>query len=164
MAIPCYVYLLLNTITGKCYVGSSGNPKNRYATHISNLKRNKHSVDDMQSDFNKYGDCFQMILLDTINDVNERPKEYAWMQKLNTTDRRYGYNYKDQTLVSGRPSKRAKHFYEYQGQKYTVGQLSLLTNVPYACLQRRLSAGWSVEKALNTTFDARYVKTKKKIC
>lgn len=164
MEIPRCVYLLLNTITGKCYVGSSGNPNLRFSGHLSNLRRHRHPVEDMQSDYDKYGECFQLILLEVIETFDDRKKEYEWMRKLNTTDRCYGYNYKDNTNVANRPNKKAKYLYEYQGRKLTVGQLSQLTSVSYPCLMARLRAGWDAEKALNTTFDMRCPKQKRKIC
>ena len=143
------VYLLYNTVTKKGYVGSSGNVSLRIKSHLSNLRCGHHPVEEMQSDFDEYGEHFVSFILDTASDYSEWHKERDWIRKLKTFDKRYGYNYKDNLIVPGRPSKRTKHFYEYQGKKITAGELSLIANVPYRTLQSRLLAGWNVERAVN---------------
>ena len=96
MKIPRKVYMIRNTITQKCYIGSSSNVLHRFRSHMNNLKQGNHPVEDMQSDYDEYGDHFQLSILDDVSNYQDRFKEYMWMDKMQTSDRRKGYNYKDQ--------------------------------------------------------------------
>lgn len=49
------VYCILNTITGKKYIGSSLNIKARLRSHYSELLHNKHDNSHLQRSYNKYG-------------------------------------------------------------------------------------------------------------
>lgn len=48
------IYKISNTISNKCYIGSTNNAYHRYRTHISLLKRNKHYSLHLQKAYNKY--------------------------------------------------------------------------------------------------------------
>lgn len=142
---PRKVYLITNIVNGKMYVGSSNNPNRRYRYHISLLKSGKHPVEDMQNDFLKYGNCFNLSIIDSINSYEERNKEYEWMQKLKTVDRKSGYNYKDGHW------RTIKHLFIYQGEQRTVAELSAITGISKTVLYNRLLAfNWDVEKAATT--------------
>ena len=52
------VYIIKNSVNGKVYIGSSGNIKNRFSTHKSNFKHNRHQNKRMQIEYNKHGDIF----------------------------------------------------------------------------------------------------------
>lgn len=92
---PRSVYTIKNTKTGKIYVGSSCEPDRRFECHMSALRRGRHSVKDMQKDFERYGDCFEFSIVDEMSSPNERDKEFEWMFQLKTYDRSVGYNYQD---------------------------------------------------------------------
>ena len=49
----CGVYKIINTRTGKFYIGSTKNAKIRKKTHFSELRRNIHHCDHLQKAFNK---------------------------------------------------------------------------------------------------------------
>ena len=49
----------------------------------------------MQNDYDTYGECFSVTILDKISRYEDRVKEYEWIFKLKTYDRNFGYNYKD---------------------------------------------------------------------
>lgn len=89
------VYVLTNRMNGKKYVGSSHHSYYRMKQHIYALKRNDHPCKNMQEDFNKYGDCFDLSFVDLVTSSREKSEEYKWMIKLKTYDERYGYNYAD---------------------------------------------------------------------
>lgn len=55
MLLPAWVYVIRNEATGRSYVGISSNPKRRKKQHFWRLQAGKHPVEDMQTDFNKYG-------------------------------------------------------------------------------------------------------------
>lgn len=50
------IYLILNTVTGKYYVGETVNLNRRRIGHFSELRRNIHRNDHLQKSFNKYGE------------------------------------------------------------------------------------------------------------
>lgn len=95
MIIPRDIYMLQNTVTGKIYVGSSKDARLRAYQHMVLLRNEEHIVEDMQADYDEYGEHFKLTILEKINDFMDRGKEYEWMRKLESFDRRYGYNYKD---------------------------------------------------------------------
>lgn len=47
-------------------------------------------------------------------------------------------------------NKRTNHFITYNGETKTIGQWSEATGLTWACIKRRIDAGWNIEKALNT--------------
>jgi len=55
-------------------------------------------VEDMQADFDKYGERFTLSILDEVRVWGDRVKEKEWQRRLNTQDRRCGYNYKDPNI------------------------------------------------------------------
>lgn len=99
MVVPCDVYAITNTVTGKIYIGSTSNVERRYRDHINALRRGNHWVEDMQSDYDEYGDHFKFEVIDHFSRSTERGKEYEWMDKLHTGVRQFGYNYNDKHYV-----------------------------------------------------------------
>ena len=95
MKYPRKVYAIQHNITKKIYIGSSRDVENRYMSHMWMLRRNAHSVPDMQNDFNEYGENYSLFILDEEKDITEANKEYQWMKKYNTLVEGVGYNYKD---------------------------------------------------------------------
>lgn len=60
------IYEIKNKKNGHRYIGSSVSIKDRWNTHISNLRRNKHTSKHLQNAFNKYGeDAFEFSVLET---------------------------------------------------------------------------------------------------
>ena len=58
------IYKIINTVTNKCYIGSTSNLKQRISQHFSNLNKNKHPNVHLQSSYNLHGkDCFKTIVL-----------------------------------------------------------------------------------------------------
>ena len=95
MKYPRKVYAFRHNDTGRVYVGSSVDVKKRMAQHRSNLRCHRHNVEDLQADYDKYGDNINVIILDEIKDESEDYKEYDWMRVYGTRERGKGYNYKD---------------------------------------------------------------------
>ncbi|WP_422124437.1 NUMOD3 domain-containing DNA-binding protein [Planococcus sp. X10-3] len=59
------IYLILNTYTGKYYVGQTVNLEKRKKCHFCALKSNRHENDHLQKSFNKYGiDVFDFSILE----------------------------------------------------------------------------------------------------
>lgn len=95
LIVPRMVYLIRHNKTNRIYIGSSSNPERRFKTHLYNLRSGCHIVEDMQSDYNNYGEDYSFLILDEIKTWEEREKEYEWMKKYDSTNRAIGYNYKD---------------------------------------------------------------------
>ena len=95
MSYPKQVYAIQHKVTRRIYIGSSECPSKRYMSHIYNLRKGKHPVEDMQDDFDKYGEAYAFYILDEMKGLCDRKKEYEWMKRYNTFVRGVGYNYKD---------------------------------------------------------------------
>ena len=86
------VYLIRNTINGKCYVSSNRNIRARINRHKMNLKTNSEEVAGLQDDWNTFGaDAFEfetIDLLTPLDDPDYDPKEdlsaleQLWLDKL----------------------------------------------------------------------------------
>ena len=63
------IYQITNLENGKIYIGASSNIKNRWHRHIGALRRNNHTISELQNDYNNYGeksfiiDMFQLCQL-----------------------------------------------------------------------------------------------------
>lgn len=96
MAIyPRSIYVITHNITGRSYVGSSGRVQTRLRLHFAALRSGRHSVKDMQDDFNKYGENYTVRIVDEMHDISESKREYDLIRELNSHIRGIGYNYKD---------------------------------------------------------------------
>ena len=95
MKYPIMVYSIRHNKTRRVYVGVSKQPNQRFRNHISALRSGKHPVEDMQADFDKYGEDYKFEILDVISTCKENKKEFEWQERLNSHIRGIGYNYKD---------------------------------------------------------------------
>lgn len=95
MKFPRTIYALQHNKTKRMYIGSSANIERRYLQHISALRVGHHPVEDLQKDFDRYGEDFSLFALERITKWAERNREYEWMVKYKTYIRGIGYNYKD---------------------------------------------------------------------
>lgn len=92
----------------------------RIKTHLSLLRRNKHPIGLMQFDFNKYGaGCFISEMISE-NIFTER----EWMERLQTYNPNYGYNYLDPYFLSNSTMNR-KDKKAYVAEKYNFEYLLL---------------------------------------
>lgn len=102
MKLPRKVYLLRHTMTGRMYIGSSADVEARHMNHLYALRAGNHPIEDMQKDFDEYGENFTFTVLDEIKTLDESEKEYQWMREFKSYVRGVGYNYKDH-VFSARP-------------------------------------------------------------
>lgn len=100
MQLPRKVYAIQHNITKRIYIGSSKDVEKRYKSHIWSLRAGNHLVDDMQADFDEYGEDFSVFILDEILRYEDRFVEYEWMKKYNTFVRGVGYNYGDKRKIT----------------------------------------------------------------
>lgn len=92
---PRSIYKITHVPTGRVYVGSSNNPENRLKAHLSALRNGKHPVEDMQVDFEEFGENYDFSVIGQIKDKSEDHKEYDYMLEFGSNIRGHGYNYKD---------------------------------------------------------------------
>jgi group I intron endonuclease len=65
------IYKITNRINGKFYIGSAVDIKNRFSTHVSELKNKTHSNYHLQRAWDKYGkENFIFEVLEEIIDIN----------------------------------------------------------------------------------------------
>lgn len=108
-----YIYKFFNETNGKMYIGRTGRPlKYRFQDHMNLLKNGKHTVPEMQKDYNA-GHKFGIELLEVIDFPHMTYEESKWMEKFRTYDERYGYNYLDVVMwpirkAHGLPIPRSK--------------------------------------------------------
>lgn len=87
----CGIYLILNKINGKGYVGLSSQLKERKKQHFRKLSKNIHYNDHLQNAFNKYGeDSFRFLILEYCSEDSLPIAEQEWIKMLNTYQN--GYN------------------------------------------------------------------------
>lgn len=100
-----YIYKIECTVNHKRYIGRTLCPSCRCNTHLKALKHNRHLVEDLQSDFNRYGEenfsfmvlqCYQTPVKHLWGQYSNGYYEKECMRMFRSYDRRYGYNYKDQ--------------------------------------------------------------------
>lgn len=87
------IYMLINVVNGKRYVGQSKDLSRRKREHIRLLKRGGHYNTHLQSSFDKYGqEYFDFIILEHcgVKELNER--ESYWIREFDVCDKEKGYN------------------------------------------------------------------------
>lgn len=90
------IYAIRQKDTGKIYIGSSRMVAERLKSHLAALESGRHSNEDMQADYNKYGrESFEFYEIDKMPTEAYRQRETYWMFVFNSCDRNKGYNYKD---------------------------------------------------------------------
>ena len=98
MRLPRQIYAIKHNITKRIYIGSSKSAEKRFKAHLGNLRCKKHPVEDMQSDYDKYGEDFTFAVIGEIRNYADRHWEYDLMKLFGTNVRGQGYNYKDKSV------------------------------------------------------------------
>lgn len=87
------IYIIINILDSKAYVGYATNFRKRKAAHLSDLRKNKHKNIHLQRAFNR--DCeinFRIELLEECSKEKLIEREDFWCKKLNTHNDKFGYN------------------------------------------------------------------------
>lgn len=101
---PVYIYKLECTKTGRVYIGKTCNPEKRHKQHLFMLNARKHVIEEMQADFDKYGESsFVFTVLESVNrqPISEKAiytdaeREKQIMLEYRSYLPEFGYNYKD---------------------------------------------------------------------
>lgn len=93
------VYMIRHNVTGRMYIGRSNQSQTRIKHHFQLLRSGKHPVEDMQKDFDDYGDDYTVSMLGDVENHCLR-LEIEMMEKYQSTVRGIGYNYKDPTVTA----------------------------------------------------------------
>lgn len=88
------VYKILNTVTGKIYVGSAAvSFKTRWVIHRADLRGGRHFNCYLQRSWNKHGEkAFKFIVLDCCLPEQCLEREQQWLDKLQPYTKGKGYN------------------------------------------------------------------------
>lgn len=90
------IYMILNTISNKLYIGQSSDMALRMRKHKNMLKGNRHFSSEMQTDWNKCGeDAFIFNVLEKVeskNNLNKREEFWITFYKANTIYEVYNIN------------------------------------------------------------------------
>lgn len=83
----CGVYGILNSITGKIYIGSAIILHRRIVDHIYFLNLGKHHSILLQRAWNKYGkEAFEFLVLEYSSKDSVVSREQFWMDLTNCSD------------------------------------------------------------------------------
>ena len=147
MRYPRTIYAIRHNATQRIYIGSSFNYKQRVKNHLYALRGHRHPVEDMQKDFEEFGDDYAIIVLEDNIDYENRHKEYDWMEKYQSYVREKGYNYKDYLNASRRHPRK---FVTYLGKVVSLGDLSRMCDISTETLYNRIFVlNWTVDKAIS---------------
>lgn len=88
------VYKITNLVNGKYYVGSAVDPRKRWNTHLSSLRRGRHHSQHLQAAFFKYGEAmFEFSIIEDVQDPKDLiSREQFFIDEGKTSDGSYGYN------------------------------------------------------------------------
>lgn len=88
------IYMILNTINGKFYIGSAIDADERQYMHGYYLSRGIHRNKYLQAAYDKYGEKhLHFIIIETVSDKNDLIKiEQLWLDASQCYDREIGYN------------------------------------------------------------------------
>lgn len=85
------IYLIVNLINNKIYVGSAVDFEDRVRLHKLHFSRGSHHNRHLQAAWDLYGeDVFKFVIVEYTHNLLER--EEHWIKKLNATDSNVGYN------------------------------------------------------------------------
>lgn len=105
------IYAIQNKVNKKIYIGRTQNAYQRLQSHLRNLRKGTHIIEDMQKDFDIYGDVFEIFILETNIAPLDKLTEYKYIKKYNSYIRECGYNYKDHLapkIIFGLPEAKLK--------------------------------------------------------
>lgn len=96
MAIyPRVIYMITHNVTKRMYIGSTGKFNARIKIHLNALRSGRCRIEDMQKDFDMYGEDYTIEILDEIKTIESFRKEYDYMDLYKSRIRGIGYNYLD---------------------------------------------------------------------
>lgn len=87
------VYLIVNLLNNKFYVGSAKDLRHRMRNHFNDLKNKTHRNIHLQRSYNKNPNAFIMIMIEKVEREELLTiREQFWMDCLNVSDKTISYN------------------------------------------------------------------------
>ncbi len=77
------IYSILNILNNKIYIGSSYDIYNRFYKHLNDLKANRHHCKHLQNAYNKYGNIFQLEIIEICSKEKLIEREQCWIDFFN---------------------------------------------------------------------------------
>jgi len=147
------IYIIKNTSTGSCYVGSAVNVQQRWRTHRSALQNHKKSPPKLQRAWDKYGaDAFSFGMLAVCAKECLLREEQRWINALKpkyntraTAESNLGVKWSAETNAKKGRTKRELTF---RGETLGLKAMAEKYGVTVAALSTRLRRGVLLEKAL----------------
>ncbi len=151
--VICGVYLIICTVTGEMYVGSSVDIRRRWRQHRSLLRGGRSNCTNLQAAWDQHPERFSFAILRECaeNDLHIIEQEYMdrLTPVLNSTPRAgttlgKRMSAEQRVRLRQRPQSIART-YLFQGEMRTVNQIAAAQGCSVATLYSRLRAGGSLE-------------------
>jgi len=98
------VYIIINNLNNKIYIGATKDIYARIKLHLSDLVNNKHTNNHLQSAWDKYGgENFEFDILEFCEEKYIYSMENYWINITGALNRKFGYNKQE-----GSPTKNGK--------------------------------------------------------
>ena len=145
------IYLIINLVNNKFYVGSAKNIWSRKLGHLRDLKNNKHKNSYLQNSYNKYGSqYFIIVLLEKVESENNlTAREQYWIDTLDATNKEIAYN-----ICPTAESTLGRHHSEETKIKMSKSMKGIKRTVEG---KRNISLSQS-KPIIQCTIDGRYIK------
>ena len=128
------VYQILCEPTGKIYIGSAIDLRERWSRHRYSLRQGNHRNCYLQNAWNKYGeDGFEFSVLEFVDAPELLRAEQAWLNKTMCSDRSIGFNIYD---VAGSPG--GVHAQIWEGFRDPEGKEITIPNLFDFCRRHNL--------------------------
>lgn len=152
------IYLIINIINNKFYIGSSNNFNRRKKEHLNQLECNTHFNKYLQSSYNKYGKS-NFIFVKLFNNINKLEVEQVILNYADINNNKNCYNLSDLASCPNnnkkvyRISKDLNSFKKYKSIKQASKDNNIeSSNISSCCLRKRTTAGgfyWSFDEPKN---------------
>jgi len=101
------IYVIVNEINGKVYIGSTKDLKGRWAGHRASLRHDNHENSHLQHSWNKYGEgAFEFGILEYLDDLDELVKAEQFWMDIYREEGKELYNF---GLVAAAPARGYRH-------------------------------------------------------
>lgn len=146
------IYLIRNTIDGKCYVGRSVDPKRRKLNHFADLRSKTHHNQYLQNAFNVHGEsAFVFEVIETgISDEEVNAREIFWVSEYERQGNSYNLTGGGDEPVYSTCVRCTWNGVEYR----SIAEAARACGVNLATMQERLANGATCDEDLRPRFRA----------
>lgn len=123
-----FIYKIECKANKKVYIGKTFNPERRWKLHINSLRRGNHPIEDLQRDYERYGEsalAFSLICrsahscIDGIRNIDSS-EEKRQMEHYKSYLRECGYNYRDPYFYPNHSGRKAPAFGSVEEENETI--------------------------------------------